>query len=258
MDIVLIAGLWLRSAAWDATARDLRALGHRTHIVALPGVDDATEGATLEDQLHAVVRTIDAAERPLVVGHSAASTLAHLAADRRGGDVAGTVLLGGFPTTGGKQYAPFFPLVDGAMPFPGLEPFEGADAADLDTAHRAAFAEQAVPVPGGVSTGIVEYTSPRRAEVPTWLLCPEYSPEDARAWIEAGDVPELSAATHLFYADIDSGHWPMLSCPERLARALSEIASEAGTFALEHGYEHRHGIELGEDPDDERGNENGR
>jgi pimeloyl-ACP methyl ester carboxylesterase len=63
----------------------------------------------------------------MVVGHSAACTLAWMAADRRPDKVGAVVLIGGFPATDGDAYADFFETVDGVMAFPGWGPFEGAD-----------------------------------------------------------------------------------------------------------------------------------
>ena len=50
-------------------------------------------------------------------------------------------MIGGFPASDGSAYADFFPIVDGAMPFPGWEPFDGPDSADLDGDARAALGE---------------------------------------------------------------------------------------------------------------------
>lgn len=82
--------------------------------------------ATLDDQLATVLAAVDAAPgKPLVVGHSAASTLAWLAADRRPERVAKVALIGGFPTADGQPYADFFEVTDGVMPFPGWAPSRG-------------------------------------------------------------------------------------------------------------------------------------
>ncbi|SCE52492.1 hypothetical protein [Streptomyces sp. DfronAA-171] len=59
------------------------------------------------------------------------------------------------------------------------------------------------------------------------MVCPEFSPEQAREWIAGGAIPELPLAKHLDYADIDSGHWPMLTAPTPLARILAEAADTA-------------------------------
>ena len=226
MDIVLVAGLWLPQSIWQETVAELERLGHRAIPVALPGVDDGSTTATLADQVTAVLHAVDAAERPMVVGHSAACTLAWMLTDQRPDAIESVVLVGGFPSSDGDAYADFFPAVDGLMAFPGWGPFEGADSADLDDAERDRIAAAAVAVPAGVSQGVVQLTDDRRFGVPLVLVCPEYSPEEAKAWIEAGDVPELSRATRLSYVNIDSGHWPMVSRPAELARILDEIANQ--------------------------------
>lgn len=228
MDIILIAGLWLEASVWDAVAADLRGRGHRVVALALPGADDRSTSATLDDQLAAALAAVDAADRPMVVGHSAACTLAWMVADRRPEAVDRVVLLGGFPAADGRPYADFFEPVDGVMPFPGWGPFEGPDSADLDEEAKARIAAATVPVPQGVSKGVVRLGDERRFAVPVTLLCPEYSPEDAKAWIADGQLPELAVAQRLSFVDIDSGHWPMLSRPAELARLLDGIASEAG------------------------------
>jgi pimeloyl-ACP methyl ester carboxylesterase len=226
MDIVLIAGLWLPESIWADVVAELERLGHRALPVALPGVDDGSTTATLDDQVAATLATVDDAERPMVVGHSAACTLAWMVADRRLDSIDSVVLIGGFPAADGESYADFFPPVDGLMPFPGWEPFEGPDAADLDEDTRGHIAKMAVPVPEGVSKGTVRLTDEKRFDVPVLLVCPEFSPEDARAWIENGDVPELEQVQHLSYADIDSGHWPMVSQPAELTRVINGSAGE--------------------------------
>jgi pimeloyl-ACP methyl ester carboxylesterase len=222
MDIVLIAGLWLPASVWDAVVTELDALGHRGLPVPLPGVDDGSRTATLDDQLDAVLAVVDAAHRPLVVGHSAAAGLAWLVADRRPADVAGVALLGGFPAEDGTTYADVFPVEDGVVPFPGWDPFEGPDAADLDAAARQHLAGLAHPVPEGVTRATVHLTDERRHTVPVTLVCPEFTPEQARALVSGGDLPELARAEHLSYVDVDSGHWPMTSAPSALARALDD------------------------------------
>lgn len=222
MDIILISGLWLKQSIWADVAAELTRLGHNPIPLSLPGVDDATPTAALSDHVAAVVSAVDSADRPMVVGHSAACSLAWIAADQRPEAISGVVLIGGFPTDDGDAYADMFEPVDGLMLFPGWEPFEGPDSDDLDEAARQRFVDDAVGVPQGVSQGVVRLTDDRRFEVPTVLVCPEFDPDQARAWIDAGDVPELAAAKHLSYVDIDSGHWPMVTRPTELARLLDE------------------------------------
>ncbi|MGI8532215.1 MAG: alpha/beta fold hydrolase, partial [Geodermatophilaceae bacterium] len=148
MDILLIAGLWLDRSAWDDVVPLLEDLGHRPVPVGLPGQGDGSTSATLDDQVAAVLAAVDSApEKPLVVGHSAACTLAWLAADARPDTLAAVALIGGFPSADGQLYADFFETADGVMPFPGWGPFEGPDSADLDEPARQRMAAAAIPVP---------------------------------------------------------------------------------------------------------------
>lgn len=228
MDILLIAGLWLDGSAWDDVAAALDRLGHRAVPLTLPGQGAEPRSATLDDQVAAVLAAVDAARgKPMVVGHSAAATLAWVAADARPEKVATVVLIGGFPTADGKLYADFFECRDGVVPFPGWEPFEGPDAADLDEAARARIASAAIPVPEAVATGVVRLADERRFDVPVVLICPEFTPAQAREWIDAGEVPELARTKHLSFVDIDSGHWPMVTRPDELARLIAAAANPA-------------------------------
>jgi pimeloyl-ACP methyl ester carboxylesterase len=162
----------------------------------------------------------------MVVGHSAACGLAWIAADARPDRVAKVVLIGGFTNADGERYADFFEVKDGVMPFPGWDPFEGPDAADLDEEARRSFAAAAIPVPEGVARGIVRLADERRFDVPVVLICPEYTPADAKEWIAGGELPELARATHVDFVDIDSGHWPMITRPAELATLLAAAAGE--------------------------------
>jgi pimeloyl-ACP methyl ester carboxylesterase len=228
MDIVLIAGLWLDGSAWDSVAAPLQARGHRPVPVTLPGQGDGNTSATLADQVAAVVSAVDAAAgRPMVVGHSAACTLAWLAADARPGKISKIALIGGFPGTDGEPYFSGLPLQGGAMPFPGWSEFDGPDSADLGDAARQAFASAAIPVPEGVIRGVIRLADDRRYDIPVVLVCPEFTPAQAREWIERGQVPELARSKDVSFADIDSGHWPMISAPAELARILALAAEES-------------------------------
>jgi pimeloyl-ACP methyl ester carboxylesterase len=176
----------------------------------------------------AVLGAVDASpgDRLLVVGHSAACSLAWAAAEARPERVARVVLIGGFPSADGELYADFFEPTDGAVPFPGWDPFAGADSDDLDDEARRAFESVAVPVPASVTKGVVHLTDERRFEVPVSVVCPEFSPEQARGWVEGGEVPELAKAKHVDFVDIESGHWPMFTRPAELARLLAAAAAD--------------------------------
>jgi len=227
VDILLIAGLWLDGSAWDDVVPPLASLGHRPVPLTLPGQGDGSASATLDDQVTAIVTAVDSAPGSvMVVGHSAACTLAWLAADARPEKVARVALVGGFPHADGEPYADFFATRDGAMPFPGWEPFEGPDAADLDDEARRGIVSAAIPVPESVTKGTVRLTDERRFDVAVTVVCPEFSPAQAQECLDAGDVPELTRVKDLAFADIGSGHWPMFTEPAELARLLATVAAE--------------------------------
>ncbi|MFE7713134.1 alpha/beta fold hydrolase [Streptomyces sp. NPDC057486] len=225
MEILLIGGLWLDGTAWDAVTPTLETLGHRPRPVTLPGQGDGRSSATLDEQLATVLAAVDATvEKPLLVAHSAACTLGWLAADARPERVAKLALIGGFPNEDGQPYADFFEMRDGAMPFPGWGPFEGVDSADLDEELRQRIEADAIPVPEQVARGVVRLSDERRYEVPVVVVCPEFTPEQAREWIAAGEAPELTRAKQVEFVDIESGHWPMFTKPAELARLLGRAA----------------------------------
>ena len=227
MDILLIAGLWLDGSVWDSVAAQLEARGHRAVPITVPGQGDGNTSATLADQVAAVLAAVDAAAgRPMVVGHSAACNLAWIAADARVGKISKVALIGGFPSSDGEPYFSGFPVQDGAMAFPGWSEFEGPDSADLDDAARQAFASAAIPVPEGVIRGVIKLADERRYAVPVVLVCPEFTPAQAKEWIDHGEVPELAKSKNISFLDIDSGHWPMISAPAELASMLSRAAEE--------------------------------
>jgi pimeloyl-ACP methyl ester carboxylesterase len=220
MTYVLAAGLWMPPSIWDPVLPLLEG----AVPVTLPGQGDGNASATLEDQIAAVVAAVDAAtDRVVVVGHSAACALAWLAADRRPAKVAKAVLIGGLLPDNGQKYADLFPIADGQMPFPGWEPFAGPDTDDMSPAQLAAVAEVTIPVPEGVARGIVRLTDDRRYDVPVAAICPEFTPAQAREWIESGDTPETALAKHLDLIDLDSGHWPMVTRPAELAAMLGAL-----------------------------------
>ena len=229
MDILLMAGLWLDGSAWNNVATELEARGHRAVPVTLPGQGDGNTSATLADQTATVVAAVDAAAgKPLVVGHSGACNLAWLAADARPGRISKVALVGGFPSADGERdFESPFPTRDGATPFPGWGAFEGPDSADLDDAAKQAIASAAIPVPEGVTGAVIKLADERRYDVPVVLVCPEFSPAQAREWIEQGEAPELARSRDVSFLNIDSGHWPMFSAPAELARLLAQVADPA-------------------------------
>ncbi|MEO7754926.1 MAG: alpha/beta hydrolase [Terracoccus sp.] len=227
MEIVLVPGLWLDGASWDPVAERLRAAGHEVTALTLPGLESPQSdrsAITLEDHVAAVVAAVDAAHASggpvLLVGHSAASALVACAVDARPEEVARVVYIGGFPSADGEQFMRGLEADGDGVPFPGWDAFEGPDSRDIDDATKQRLLEGFVPTPLGVMTGTVHLSDDRRQDVPATAICPEFSPDELRAWIDEGELPELARARHLELVDIDSGHWPQVTVPEVLADLL--------------------------------------
>ena len=233
MHIILIPGLWLDGSSWDDVLPHLEAAGHTPHPLTLPGMesrDADRSGVTLEDHVDAVVAAIDAADPAdgpvLVVGHSAASALAFAAVDARPDRVARGVYVGGFPGADGEALVGWATPVDGEIPFPGWSEFDDADVQDLDEQTRKRFVERAIPSPGRLATDELHLTDERRYEVPATAICPEYTPDQLRAWIADGEpsVQEFARIREVDYVDLPTGHWPQLTNPRALAEAIAAAA----------------------------------
>ena len=227
MDILLIPGLWLDGASWEAVLPGLERAGHRAHPLTLPGMEsrDADRSAiTARDHVAAVVEAIDAIPdgKVVVVGHSAGSGIAWAAVDARPDRVARAILVGGFPSPDGGPLADPFPAVNGEVPLPDFADFDEADLIGLDDAGRARFRERALPVPEQVTTGRQTLSDERRYDVPVTMVCPEYTSAMVREWVArgAGPLSELPKLKHVDYLDLPTGHWPQFTRPDDLATAI--------------------------------------
>ncbi|MBA3781476.1 MAG: alpha/beta hydrolase [Nocardioides sp.] len=225
MDIVLVPGLWLNASTWDQVTPTLEAAGHRTQALTLPGTESKESdraGITLDDHVAAVVAAIDDAEGPvLLVGHSAGCGIAHLALDARPERVARVVHVGGFPSSDGEELLGGFDAVDGEIAMPDwVEKGEDDNVIGFSDAELADFYTAAIPVPEGVMNGVIHLKDTRRYDVPVTMVCPEYTADQLREWVADGHVPELAAISDVTYVDVPTGHWPQLTRPDDLAKAI--------------------------------------
>jgi pimeloyl-ACP methyl ester carboxylesterase len=228
MDIILVPGLWLDGSSWERVVPTLEQAGHRTHALTLPGMEskDADRSRiTLRDHVGAVVDAIDscgADGQVVLVGHSAGCGIAHAAVDARPDRVARVVYVGGFPTGDGDTLADEFPVQNGEIPLPDWSDFEEEDLVDLDDQGRRAFRERAIPSPAQVTSDPQQLSDERRYDVPVTVIATEFISEMLREWIDQGLAPvrELAKLRDVEYVDLPTGHWPQLTRPEELARAI--------------------------------------
>jgi pimeloyl-ACP methyl ester carboxylesterase len=236
MDIILVPGLWLDGSSWDAVTPPLEEAGHTVRALTLPGMegkDADRSGITLTDQVDAVVTAIDEASGPvLLVGHSAGSGIAHAAVDARPDRVARAVYVGGFPSATGEPLLEGLPAENGEITMPDwAEMGEQASIVDFDEQSLARLYAEAIPAPERVLTDQVQLSDERRFDVPVTAVCPEYTSDDLRKWVEEGHIAELARAHDLEYVDLPGGHWPQFTQPDKLARAILDIADRTATSA---------------------------
>ncbi len=230
MDIVLVPGLWLDASSWDRVLPTIEAGGHRPVPLTLPGLesrDADRSGLRLQDHVTAVVAAIDAADGPVVlVGHSMGSGIASAAIDARPDAVARVLYVGGFPARDGVPLGAGFAAVNGEVRMPDLSDFDEADLRDLDEAALEDLRTRAIPSPAGALHDVVHLTDERRYDVPAVAVCPEYTSEQLKAWVEAGEdsVQEFTRIRDLEYVDVPTGHWPQFTRPEELGRVIVAAA----------------------------------
>lgn len=241
MDIVLVPGMWLDASSWDDVGAALERAGHRVHALTLPGLESREADRShigLPDHVAAVVGAIDrvhpARGRVLLVGHSAGAAIAYAAVDARPERIAGAVLVGGFPTGDGDALVTGFAAERGEIPLPPWTDFDAADVEGLDEAARRRFRQRAIPFPERVTQGPQRLVDERRYDVPVTFVCTEFTSEQLRRWVAAGEatVREVPRIRSVEYVDLPTGHWPQFTRPQDLAAIIADVAARYGAGAV--------------------------
>lgn len=238
--IILVAGHWLGGWAWDAVVEHLTAAGRHAIPMTLPGLDAADPeraSRTLDDQAAAIALVIHqagaSAERPVViVAHSGANAPVSIVLDQHPDLVRRVIWVDSGPVAPGTVFAPDLPDELDALPLPPFDALqEQASLEGLSPADLERFRERAVPEPGPVLRQAVELANDDRLQVPTTLVC---------CSITGAQVMELAGAGHPMFAevaklrdvdvvDLPTGHWPMWSRPDDLARLIVAATAPAAS-----------------------------
>ena len=226
MDIVLVPGFWLDGSSWDAVTPSLERAGHRTVALTLPGLeseDSDRSGIRLSDHVAAVVEAIDRLSGDVVlVGHSGGGPIAHGAADARPDRVRRMVHVDTWPLTHGRCVNDELPVIDASITRPDWSVFEPEDLVDLDDGLKAMFRARAVPEPAAVASDPQVLTDDRRHDIPTTIVCCEFTGEQLRGWMAGGapQLAELALMRDVEYVDLPTGHWPQFTRPDDLAAVI--------------------------------------
>lgn len=250
---VLVPGAWLGGWAWDAVASRLREAGHESHPVTLTGLGDREDEGGPETDLdtHAndVIGLIESRQLTDVtlVAHSYAGLVAAVVADRIPERLGRVVYLDTGPVPDGWS------MLDWAgeeaaslerevaengngwrLPFPGVDRLgPPSSIAGLGEKERALLDEKAVAQPFGTYRQAVRTSRPFDGQYERILVLAGgmgLTLAEFRAMI--GPVGPLAAMTSADWlaAELATGHWPMLSDPEKLATLLDAIANGAATL----------------------------
>ncbi|MFF1687292.1 alpha/beta fold hydrolase [Streptomyces sp. NPDC058254] len=232
-EYVLVAGAWLGAWAWDDVVPELRAAGHGAHAVTLTGVADK-QGVPAGQKTH-VQDIVDEVERlglrdVVLVGHSYSGIPVGQAAERIGDRLTRVVFVDSNVPADGESFVSAWwqgPAAleavlaanDGYWPPLTAPDCEGQG---LDDAQIARFVGRATPHPGASLSEPAVMSHPLGGLPATYIKCLLDGPEPS------DDVAELLRSESWRLREMDTGHWPMFSRPEELARILLEEAGAEG------------------------------
>lgn len=225
---LLVPGAGLGAAAFDDVVTDLASRGHDASAVSLRGLgerhDEADATTDLHDHVDDVVEAVGDRDGLVLLGHSYAASVVWEAMPRLDGRVAHVVLLGSTPPAAGTSA------------FDGLPPEGQQQVVALADAHGDGwrlppFTRDLLDAIWG-DHGFDDDSFARYEQVATGhplatMRTPMTVPADAEVAARRTHVtclgdpypaPELPAPWQ--QAELDTGHWPMLTAPKALADLL--------------------------------------
>jgi pimeloyl-ACP methyl ester carboxylesterase len=246
---VLVPGAWLGGWAWEAVTARLRNAGHEVYPVSLTGLGERADLAAPSVDLDTYIADVaDLLEEEdlrdaVLVGHSFAGMVVTGAAERVPSRLAQLVYVDSGPFPDGTAFLdtmspPARELTERLIeeqgegwrwPMPSWDELENvmeASLAGLGERERAAMRAGAVPQPSATLTQALRRTQLDGAPVPKVLVSSSFPLGQVRRMIVGGHpwFREL-AGPEWRLLEVPTGHWPMFSAPEELARALDGIAA---------------------------------
>jgi pimeloyl-ACP methyl ester carboxylesterase len=246
---VLVGGTWLGGWCWQEVARRLRHTGHDAYPLTLTGLGErvhlASPEVDAETHITDVVNLIKFEDLHDIVllGHSYAGVVVTTgAADRIPERISELVYLDSAPLPDGAALIEMFPpearqrierqveeLGDGwRFPMPPPEELANMGSLEgLDDDHLRLLSSRAVAQPFGTYTQPLRLENPAREELPKLAILCSFSLDQVQEMI-AIDNPMFRglAGPEWRFVELPTGHWPMFSRPEDLAKLLLDLPSE--------------------------------
>jgi pimeloyl-ACP methyl ester carboxylesterase len=237
---VLVPGLWLGAWAWHEVTAALRGAGHDAYPLTLTGVADRqhvggprTDLDTHITDITALIETEELTD-VVLVAHSYAGHPVTGAADRIPQRLRRVVYVDSGPLPNGMSHLDVHDAAEQdrirtqvgtgwRMPPRDWDPEQdpvnlaGLSATALDTLRG-----RATPHPFGTLTQPLALTGAGEA-VPRALIACTYPLDQVRILIEQ-QHPFFAGLADAALAGLPTGHWPMFSEPDALAKALASIA----------------------------------
>ncbi len=245
---VLVAGAWLGGWCWQPIARRLRDNGHDAYPVTLTGLGErvhlASPQVDLDTHITDVVNLMEFEDLRDVVllGHSYGGLVVTGATDRIPERVSQLVYLDTAPLPDGAILLEKFPLearertedqvqeLGEGWKFPTPPPEALANMASLegvDEDHLRLLYSRATPQPFGTYTQPLRLKNPAREGLPKLGILCSFSLNQVQEMNASGNpLFREMAGPNWRFVELPTGHWPMFSKPEDLAKLLLDLSSD--------------------------------
>ncbi|GGL93190.1 hypothetical protein GCM10010129_41160 [Streptomyces fumigatiscleroticus] len=228
-NFVLVAGAWLGSWAWDEVVPALREAGHGAHPLTLSGLAEK-QAVPTGPQTH-VRDIVEEVERlglrdVVLVGHSYSGIPVGQAAGRIGDRLAHVVFVDASVPAEGESFVSAWwegpAKLEAAIAGNGghWAPLtrDDCDGQGLTEEQAARIVAGATPHPGVPLADPAVLVRPLGELPATYVKCLLDGAEPT------DDVARLLAGERWRLVEMDTGHWPMFSRPDELARILLDAA----------------------------------
>jgi len=228
---VLVPGAWLGAWAWKDVTPLLEKKGHSAYPVTLTGMGERVHLATKEVGMETAIQDVlnvikyNGIDDFVLAGHSFAGKVAAAVADRVPEKVKKVIYVDAFrpervttPQGGFNPANEFGPLPPGGFAFPLTEEIVDRIGKDVKGRSRKWMMSMATPWPGKLATDPITLSKKYNKVKEAYIFCSlSGDPIDE---IIAGKWGKLEGP----YKVMETGHWPMITKPEELARNLASLA----------------------------------
>lgn len=228
---VLVPGAWLGAWAWKDVTPFLEKEGHSAYPVTLTGMGErvhlATKDVGMETAIQDVLNVIKYNDLDdfVLVGHSFAGKVVAAVADRVHEEVEKVVYVDAFrpervrtPQGAFNPTREFGPPPQGGYAIPLTEEVIDRIGKDVRDSNRKWLMSMATPWPIKLATDPITLSKNYEEVKESYIFCSlSGDPVDE---IVAGKWGRLEGP----YKVIETGHWPMFTKPEEIARDLATLA----------------------------------